>query len=63
MDEYTLLELYYLIITAATFVIFALDKAAALNRTWRTSELTLHLLRFQKVLKLNYLNIVTFYEF
>lgn len=36
--------LIYLLVSAATFIAYALDKSAAKTGTWRTSENTLHLL-------------------
>src|SRR5690606_34065621 len=38
------LALVYLIASAIAFVAYALDKSAAKNGTWRTSESTLHVL-------------------
>jgi uncharacterized membrane protein YsdA (DUF1294 family)/cold shock CspA family protein len=35
---------YYLIISAVTFIAYAIDKSAARSGSWRTSESTLHLL-------------------
>ena len=39
-----LILLFYLIVSAATFGVYALDKSAAKRGAWRTSESTLHLL-------------------
>jgi len=39
-----LVPVYYLALSVATFIVYAIDKWAARNHRWRTSERTLHLL-------------------